>query len=407
MSAPPSPAAVARRLFRLSVGMFFIGGYLSATVSLFVPRMTLLYHLGFTRALLIQFAFHLSYLLFALPIATVIMRLGYMRALVIGLSVMAASCALFVGAQGLHNYALVLVALLALSGGLTFLQIGSNTVVAVVGNAAGAAFRLNLLQAFNSIGTVVGPLLGATFVLDQTEPVTGLAAVRSIVPPFAFAILVLSALAVLFGHARDLLAHAPRAQTDGVFRWARVLRHRRLLGGATAIFVYVGAEVGLGTLLTNYLVLPDVLGIAPIAAGRLVSLYWAGAMIGRFAGAAAMRRIRPAVLLMLAAGVAVTLVAIASLVQGPVGAAALLGVGLCNSIMYPTIYVLALPPDPAEATPAGTVLCMAVVGAAIIPLLTGMLADRVGLATSFALPALCYVVIAGFARSCCGEEAGC
>jgi len=399
----PSPDS-ATRLFRLSIGVFFIGGFLSSTVSLFVPRMTLIYGLDYARASLVQFAFHTSYLLFALPIALAIIALGYMRSAATGMAVMAAACLLLLWAHGFHSYALILIALLALSGGITFLQIAANTVVAVVGSAEGAAYRLNLLQAFNSVGTVLGPLVAAQYVLGDARR-AGVSAATEIAPPFLFAILLLSVLAVAFILNRNLLAGSEQAAMAGArFDWPALARSRRLVAGTAAIFFYVGAEVTIGALLVNYLVRPDVFGASPVHAARLVSLYWGGAMVGRLLGALAMKRIRPWLLLGLAAVGAALLVLAAAALHGPVGGTALLAVGLCNSIMYPTIYVLALPVDPKLATPGGTLLCMAVVGGAVIPVLTGLLADRIGLAASFGLPALCYAFIAAFARACRGTS---
>jgi MFS transporter, FHS family, L-fucose permease len=392
----------ATRLFRLSIGVFFIGGFLSSTISLFVPRMKLVYGLNYVQALLVQFAFHTSYLLFAFPIALAIMAIGYMRSTITGLIVIAVSCGLFLLAHGLHNYVTILLALLAMSAGITFLQIAANTVVSVVGNAEGAAFRLTLLQAFNSIGTVVAPLVAAQYVLGG-ERATGLEAVRGIAPPFLFAIVTLTALAITFFVHRNLLDRATQADLSGArFDWPALLANRRLMAGTAAIFVYVGAEVAIGALLVIYLVMADVFGASPVDAARLVSLYWGGAMVGRLVGAYAMRFIRPCNLLTLMALCAALLVGTAATVHGMIGGVALLAVGLCNSIMYPTIYVLALPDDPKLATPAATLLCMAVVGGAIIPLLTGALADHLGLAASLALPALCYVFIAAFGRACRG-----
>lgn len=393
----------ATRLFRLSIGVFFIGGFLSSTISLFVPRMTLVYGLDFVRALLIQFAFHMSYLLFAVPIALAIIAMGYMRSAATGLTVMATSCVLFLWAHGLHSYAMVLFSLLALSAGITFLQIAANTVVAVVGNAEGAAYRLTLLQAFNSVGTVIGPLVAAQYVLGNPAT-TGIAAIVEIAPPFLFAILLLTALAITFFLNRFLLDRTERAAVAGArLDWPLLLGNRRLVAGAVGIFVYAGAEVAIGALMVNYLVMPGVFAAAPVSAARMVSLYWGGAMLGRLAGAYAMKRVRPATLLMLAAIGAATLTGVAAAFEGVAGGIALLAVGLCNSIMYPTIYVLALPEDPKLATPGGTILCMAVVGGAIVPMLTGALADKVGLATALVLPAVCYVFIAAFARACRGS----
>jgi len=411
MTAPPPNAetpesrdseAVAKRLFRISIGVFFIGGFLSSAVSLLVPQLKLMLALDYRSALLIQLAFHSSYLLFAVPIALAIIRIGYMRSAAIGLTVMAGSCMLFLWAHGLHSYATVLFSLLALSAGITFLQIAANTVVTVVGNAEGAAFRLNLLQAFNSVGTVVGPAAAAQYVLGDPRT-TGVSAVVEIAPPFLFAISILTVLALAFYFSRDLLARSQQADIAGArLNLSALLRNRRLVGGAIAIFLYVGAEVAISALLVNYLVTPRVFDIAPVSAARLVSLYWGGAMIGRLVGAYMMRRIRPTILLLLASIGAASLAGIAIILQGTIGGVALLAVGLCNSIMYPTIYVLALPEDPKLATPGGTLLCMAVVGGAVIPMLTGALADQVGLTASLGLPALCYLFIAAYARACRG-----
>lgn len=387
-------------MFSLSIGVFFIGGFLSSLINLFVPRLTLLYGLDYTRALLVQFAFHLSYLLFALPIGAAIVRLGYMRSATAGLAVMACATVFLLAAHGLHSYALILAALLALSAGITFLQIAANTVVAVVGGTDDAAFRLTFLQAFNSTGTVLAPLIGAPFVLDAAAPREGPAAAAAIAPPFVAAATVLVVLALAFAIHRNLLARTQEAQTAaGAIDWRALARDRRLVAGTVAIFAYVGGEVAIGALLINYLAEPAVIGASPVAAARLISLYWAGALVGRACGALAMKRIAPAHLLGVAAIGATALTAIAATLEGPIGAVALLGVGLCNSIMYPTIYALALPRDPALATPGATLLCMAVVGGAVVPMLTGMIADRAGLAASLALPAFCYLIIAAFART--------
>lgn len=395
---------VAGRLFRLSTGVFFVGGFLSSLISLFVPRMTLVYQLSYTQGLLIQLAFHASYLLFAIPIARAIMTMGYMRSAATGLAIMAIACILFLGAAGLHSYRLVLASLLILAAGITFLQIAGNTVVTLVGDSRAAAFRLNLLQGFNSLGTVVAPLAGAEYVLGGGPQAAGLAAVTAIAPPFVFAIGLLVFLAIAFAVSRDLLRFSAHGTTSRArLDWAALLADRRLLAGAAAIFVYVGAEVTIGTLLTNYLVLPHVLDAEPVTAARLVSLYWGGAMVGRILGAFVMRRVRPALVLVSAAIGATLLTGVAAGAEGAAGAVALIAVGLCNSIMYPTIYALALPRDPALATPGSMLLCIAVVGGAVVPMLTGVLADAAGLAVSLGLPALCYLLIAAFARSQLGK----
>jgi len=225
-------------------------------------------------------------------------------------------------------------------------------------------------------------------------------AALAIAPPFAAAALVLAVLAAAFLLRRNLLSATSSADTaPPSIGWRALAGERRLLTGAAAIFAYVGAEVAIGALLVNYLLGPAGLAIGAIAAARLVSLYWAGAMVGRLAGAFALQRIAPARLLMFAAIAAALLTLVAATTPGLIGGGALIAVGLCNSIMYPTIYVLALPRDPALATPGATLLCMAVVGGAIVPVLTGLIADSATLAAALALPAACYLAIAAFARA--------
>ncbi len=396
-SSPDPEARTSKTLFELSIGVFFLGGFLTSIVGLLVPRLTLTLGLDYTRALLVQFAFHLSYLLFAFPIALAILRIGYMRAIVAGLAVMVAGCLALIASAEWRSFALVLLALLTLSTGITFLQMAANTVVTVVGPSRRAAARLTLLQGFNALGTVLGPLIGAVFLLgsigiDRGGPVGDDAV------PFIGGAVLLGILAIAFHRQRNLLGKAALSPAGALLRHLpTVLHDRRLLAGTVAMFAYVGAEVAIGTLIPNYLMLPDILRATPLAAGQLVSLYWGGAMIGRFAGAFLLRRIDAGMLLAVAGLAAMALAAVASLAGGMTGAVALLAVGLCNSIMYPTLYALALPEDDAQAPLASMLLCMAVVGGAIVPLLTGVLADRIGLELALLLPASCYLVIAGFA----------
>ncbi|QXQ05550.1 glucose/galactose MFS transporter [Sphingosinicellaceae bacterium] len=388
-------ARVTARLFMLSIGVFFIGGFLTALVSLLVPRFKAIAGIGYAEALLVQFASHASYLVFAVPITLVIVRSGYMRSIATGLGIMAVACLALAAANSAQAFALVLGALLLLSLGITFLQIAANTVVAVVGPATGSAARLTLLQGFNSLGTVLGPLLGASLLLGDTSAgAVGL--------PFLIGAGILAVLALAFLAQRNLLPRSPsEADHRPSPRHLRAaLRDRRLVGGTAAIFAYVGAEVTIGALLVNYLMRTDILGVGPVAAGRMVSLYWGGAMVGRFVGAALLQRVSPPLVLAASGVAAALLTGVASFATGWTGAGALLAVGLCNSVMYPTIYALALPADRRAAPVASMLLCMAVVGGAVIPVLTGVAADAAGLGPALLLPAVCYLGIAAFARSC-------
>jgi FHS family L-fucose permease-like MFS transporter len=385
-----SDEARADRLFLLLIGVYLGGGLLNSTVNLLVPRLRITLGLDYTQALCVHLAYYSSYLVFALPITLWSMRLGYMRAIAAGLATMAAGCLFFVFAQGQRDFALVLAALLVMSSGVTFLQISGNAVTTAFGSSTRMASRFTLLQAFNSFGTVAGPLLASRFLLGQ-----GNAAAPFL--PFAIAAGGLMLLAGAFWGHRRMIAQL----SSGRPAWSRfsvVSATARMRFGALAIFAYVGAEVTIGTLAVNYLMLGDTAGLSAVTAGRLISLYWAGAMVGRFAGAFLVRRIGPAPILIVACGGALALLLVAIGIQGMPGAVALLAIGLCNSVMFPLIYTLALPDDQADAPIAAMLLCMAVVGGAVVPLVTGFAADRVGLPRSFLVPAICYLLIFGFAR---------
>ena len=381
----------ADRLFRLLIGVYLGGGLLNSIVNLLVPRLKITMGLDYAQALCVHLAYYSSYLVFALPITLWSMRLGYMRAIAVGLATMAGGCLFFVVAQGERSFALVLAALLVMSSGVTFLQISGNAVTTAFGPSRRMAQRFTLLQAFNSFGTVMGPLIGSWFLLGQGNASAPLL-------PFAVGAGGLILLAAAFWGHRRMFA---RSAADGPL-WPRlgiVAGSARMRFGALAIFVYVGAEVTIGTLAVNYLMLDGTVRLSAVTAGRMVSLYWAGAMIGRFAGAFALRRIGPAPILRGACMAALLLLLVAIVAQGVTGAVALLAIGLCHSVMFPLTYALALPDDAGDAPIAAMLLCMAVVGGAVIPLLTGVVADHVGLPHSFVVPALCYLVIFGFAWS--------
>ncbi|WP_454883777.1 MFS transporter [Sphingomonas oryzagri] len=377
------------RLFQLLIGVYLGGGVLNSIVNLLVPRLKMTLGLDYAQALCVHLAYYSSYLVFALPIALWSVRLGYMRAIAIGLATMAAGCLFFVIAQGQRSFGLVLASLLVMSSGVTFLQISGNAVTTAFGPSTRMASRFTLLQAFNSFGTVMGPLVGAWFLLGQNDTTAPLL-------PFAIGAGGLILLALAFWAHRGILTK-PRSHESMRLRLGAVAGTVRMRFGALAIFAYVGAEVTIGTLAVDYLMMHDTVSLSAVAAGRLISLYWAGAMIGRFAGAALLRRIGPAPILLAACTGAVVLLALSIVAQGLFGAVAILSIGLCNSVMFPLIYALALPDEEADVPIAAMVLCMAVVGGAVVPVITGLVADRVGLVRSFLVPGLCYCVIFAFA----------
>jgi FHS family L-fucose permease-like MFS transporter len=253
---------------------------------------------------------------------------------------------------------------------------------------------MTMLQGFNSLGTVVAPLVGARFLLQS--PGTSISGIWAALP-FVATALATAALAIAFTARRNLLRTiSPPLRATGV-RLSYILSNRRLLAGSAAIFCYVGAEVTIGTLLVEYLTMPSALASSPVRAGQLVSLYWAGAMVGRFAGARLLTGISAARLLLGCSVSAALLVIVSVTATSLIGAIALLAVGLCNATMYPVIFALSLPDDRSTAPYASMVLCMVVVGGAIIPLATGMVADAFGLVRSLLLPAACYMAIGIFA----------
>jgi FHS family L-fucose permease-like MFS transporter len=390
----------AARLFRLSIGTYFMGGFLVSLVSLLVPRLKLLMGLDYFRASLVQLAFHSSYLLFALPITAWLVRIGYMRGIALGIAVMVIGCLGFIGAAGIANYPAVLLGLLTLAAGITFLQIAGNIVIAIAEPDERAISRMTMLQGFNSIGTVLAPLIGASFLLTDASTRHSDSGWVMLTLPFIASAAVLALMAIAFFRARNLLDGLPAPKHVPLAQLGRVLSEPRLMAGTVAMFGYVGAEVTIGSLLANYLVRHDVLGVTPVTAGRLVSLYWAGAMIGRFAGAFLLARWRPPRVLAGVAVGAMLLVLVAMGATGLIGASALIAVGLCNSIMYPTLFALSLPDDETAAPYASMALCMAVVGGAVLPVMTGALADAYGLRAAFSLSVVCYLGIALFAFAC-------
>jgi FHS family L-fucose permease-like MFS transporter len=376
------------RLFGLMIGVFLGGGLLASVEALLVPRLKLTLDLGYAEALLVQLVYYLGYLLFAVPATIIAARLGALRATAAGLAMMAAGCLLVALAQASAQFATLLAALLLLSSGVTVLQIACNGIMATLGSTERAVTRFTLLQGFNALGTVVGPLAAAWFLLGGG---TALAPFLAFATGFA-------ALAIAFLANGEILPRSQTWQPPSRARLVALCREPRIVRGTAAIFAYVGAEVTIGTLAVNYLMLPGTLGADPLAAGRLVSLYWMGAMVGRFAGAGVLRRMSAPTLLAWAAAGAVLLVAIAIVARGAVGGIALLAVGLCNSIMFPTIYALTMPTRDEDVPTASMLLCMAVVGGAVIPMATGLIADRTTLAAALAVPALCYGAILLFAR---------
>lgn len=418
---PATSSNADRTLFFLSLGLFFIWGFATVLIDILIPKLRGLFELSFTEAMLTQFAFFLGYFIFSLPAGWAVARLGYIRGIILGLAVMTAGCLLFVPAARIGVYPGFLAALFIMAAGITVLQVSANAVISISGDPDKASARLTLAQAFNSFGTFIGPMVGAALILDDgIVPETGvealspevLAAVRSaeaaaVLPPYLGIAAVLLVLMAVFWAKRDMLPRSAPEAAGSKFG-LDLLANRRVAFGVMAIFAYVGAEVSIGSLLVNYLAQPSVLGASEATAGQLISLYWGGAMVGRFAGSWILARMSPGRVLASAAGIAILLAALSALSTGMVAAATILAMGLANSIMFPTIFSQSVIGLRENETPrAAALLCMGIVGGALLPLATGAVADIAGLGWSLIIPAIGYAWVAVFglyvARAARGE----
>jgi len=395
-----------RPLIALVVSLFFAWGFATVLVDSLVPKLKGLFALSYTEVMLTQFSFFLGYLFFSIPAGLVLSRAGYMRSTVLGLVVMASGCLLFAPAAAIGSFSAFLFALFVMAAGITLLQVVANPLIAGLGADATSSSRLTLAQAFNSLGTTIGPWVGAAFIIGSGVALNaaGVAPAaldrlrrseaHAVQLPFLAIAAVLVVVAAAFWMYRNARTPPVSPQAASLRELARLLRRPRLMLGTLAIFLYVGAEVSIGSVMTNYLMQPSVLGLPAARAGQHVSFYWGGAMIGRFVGAYVLRRAKPGYALAACAVGAGLLAAASSLSTGVVAAYALIAVGLFNSIMFPTIFALASEGLDEETPNGSAMICMAIVGGAIVPLATGAIADARGLATALFVPVLCYVWVA-------------
>jgi FHS family L-fucose permease-like MFS transporter len=386
--------------------LFFMWGFLTSLNDILVPHLKSIFELSYARVMLVQFAFFSAYFLFSVPWSKVVNRIGYQSAMVLGLLTMAVGAFLFLPAASAASYPLFLTALVVLAAGITGLQVAANPYVVVLGKPETASSRLDLTQAFNSLGTTIAPKLGGLLILSAaplaveqiqqlTPPALHLYRVEqaaSVKMPYTVIGIALVLLAVLIGTFR-----LPKIQTAAYRPGEKVndsiWRHPNLLFGAIGIFTYVGAEVSIGSFLVNYFGLPEIAGLSAKTAAGLVSFYWGGAMIGRFLGAGLLRRFKPGYLLAVCAIFAAGLMTASMLLGGHKAMWTILAVGFFNSIMFPTIFSLGV----AELGPltgnASGLLNMAIVGGAILPVIQGSIADHVGIHHAFFLPVICYLYI--------------
>jgi FHS family L-fucose permease-like MFS transporter len=392
--------------------LFFMWGFLTCLNDILIPHLKSIFELSYAKAMLIQFAFFSAYFLFSVPWSRVVNTIGYKTTMVVGLLTMAVGAFLFVPAASIVSYPLFLTALLILAAGITGLQVSANPYVDLLGKPETASSRLDLTQAFNSLGTTIAPKIGGLLILssaplaiEQLHKLTPQALhvyrvqqASSVKMPYTVIGIALLLLAVLIGISR-----LPRIETAASHPGEKannsIWKHRNLVYGAIGIFAYVGAEVSIGSFLVNYFGLPEIAALSAKAAAGFVSFYWGGAMIGRFLGAALLQHFKPGYLLALAAIVAGALIIASMVFSGHIAMWSILAVGLFNSIMFPTIFSLGEAElGPLSGTGSG-LLNMAIVGGAILPVIQGVIADYVGLHHAFVLPVICYLYILFYALS--------
>jgi FHS family L-fucose permease-like MFS transporter len=376
--------------------LFFMWGLITSLNDILIPHLKSIYTLSYVQAMMVQFCFFGAYFIVSLPAGALIRRIGYQKGAVAGLLIAAVGCGLFYPAS-MSGYGLFLLAFFVLASGITVLQVAANPYVTVLGPARTASSRLNLTQAFNSLGTTIGPAIGGFLILSVVGAAAGAAADAATVRgPYLALAGVLALLALLFRAAKlPQIADSEDVALAGEGHgsaWA----HRHLVLGAIGIFLYVGAEVSIGSFLINFLGESNIAGLAHADAARYVSIYWGGAMVGRFIGFAVMRVASPGKTLAFNSLVAIALVLAAVFGKGSVAMWAILAVGLCNSIMFPTIFSMALHGLGKYTGQGSGILCMAIVGGAVIPFAQGALADSIGVQLSFVLPAACYAFILYF-----------
>jgi FHS family L-fucose permease-like MFS transporter len=392
-------------LVALVVSLFFIWGGATSLNDVLVPKLKGLFQLNYAEAMLIQFAFFTAYFVVSPPAGALVARLGYGRGMAAGLVVMAIGCALFFPAAETATYGLFLGALFVLASGITILQVAANPLIDRLGSERTAASRLTFAQAFNSLGTTIMPLVGTQLILGSAAKTTAppvdaasRASEAAVIGHTYLGIAVAMALlAVVFWAVRSRLGAAGQApRLAGSFA---LLKRPRLGFGVLAIFLYVGAEVTIGSVLVNFLMQSSTLGLDQHSAGQRLSLYWGGAMVGRFIGAVLLWFGKPGKVLTGAALGAGVLALIAALTHGQVAGWALLSVGLMNSIMFPTIFSLAIEGLGSRTPQGSALLCMAIVGGAVVPVVSGVVADASSLAFALIVPVACYAAIAVFGWS--------
>jgi FHS family L-fucose permease-like MFS transporter len=388
------------------LALFFVWGFLICLNDLLVPQLKFIFGLSYAHAEAVPVTFFSTCFLFSVPGGYIARRLGYKRSMALALVVMGTGALLFLLAASVGQLWCFLLALAILAAGITTLQVAAAPYIAVLGPPSQASSRFSLALGFNSLGTTVAPLVGAWLLFrgSASQATTNVwtpsalaaaqhQAVLQIRGPYLFLGPALIAIGALVWAIRlpEMTPQQPRNRAAGQIR--SVLQYRPLRFGAMANFLYAGAEVGIGSLLINYLALPDTGSLSHHSAALLVSFYWGGAMLGRFLGWHVLQRLRPETALILCGGTATCLVLLSALGHGTVAVVAILAVGLCNAMIVPVITMLAIGGLGERTSDASSVMVASGIGAALMPLAIGALADRTGLHHAFLLPVVGYVFV--------------
>ena len=381
--------------------LFFMMGFITCMNDILIPHLKDIFELTYVQAMLIQFCFFTAYAIMSIPMGYFVGKIGYKNGVIGGFVLTAIGCLLFYPAAGSHSYATFLGALFILASGVTLLQVAGNPYVTLLSKPGKESATLTLVQAFNSLGTTIAPQIGAFLILaDATQTVSKAEQISSVQIPYLGLAGLLIILAVFvkmirLPDANKIAEEESEHNHDGKHS---VWQYRHLVFGAAGIFCYVGAEVSIGSLLVS--VLGYLKSMDYSSAAKYLSFYWGGAMVGRFLGSAIMAKIAPNRYLAFNATAAVALLGIAMLAgkaSADIAMWALLAIGFFNSIMFPTIFSLATKGLGRFTSSASGVLCTAIVGGAVVPVVQGWAADTYGLMISFVVSAICYVYIVFFA----------
>ena len=401
--------------------LFFIWGFITCLNDILIPHLKSVFELTYTQAMLIQFCFFAAYFVVSVPSGYLVEKIDFKGGIIAGLSIAGIGCLLFYPAASQHSYPLFLAALFVLASGITLLQVAANPYVTILGSPETASSRLTMTQAFNSLGTTIAPYFGSLFILSAAvktaEDIKLLdanqlssyqtAQAAAVQNPYLFIAALLFFIAIIFALIKlpniKVIDQKPdqsvASSIDNQHYSAWGYNH--LVLGAIAIFLYVGGEVCIGSFLINFMGEPAISGLAENEAGKYVSFYWGGAMVGRFIGAAVMQKIHPGKVLVFNALAATCLVLITINSSGSIAMWAILSVGLFNSIMFPTIFSLAISGLGSHTGQGSGILCAAIVGGAILPVIQGLFADQIGIQAAFFIPVLCYLYISFYGWKGC------